>query len=283
MARKPVLQATRRLFAATVESLDSLAPPDWHVEIARRSDDGGTIRVVSPDDVTGELVVLVRRDLTPRDVVALPEPEATTIIAGEWLSPRSRELLAKIGYDYVDQTGNVSVVVNRPGIVFRTEGAQRDPSPPSVTRLNIRGPRAWALLRTLAEVQPPYGVSALANAIDADAGYVSRLLSALADELLISRVPRGPVEQVEWEPLLRQLTTSYSLLDSNQTTSWVASARPEQFLEDLAASNTKRWAITGSFAASPLVSVAAPEIAVVYRSEERRVGKECRSRWSPYH
>ena len=22
---------------------------------------------------------------------------------------------------------------------------------------------------------------------------------------------------------------------------------------------------------------------VVYRSEERRVGKECRSRWSPYH
>ena len=28
-----------------------------------------------------------------------------------------------------------------------------------------------------------------------------------------------------------------------------------------------------------------PEIAKVYvlRSEERRVGKECRSRWSPYH
>ena len=25
------------------------------------------------------------------------------------------------------------------------------------------------------------------------------------------------------------------------------------------------------------------EIAGVYRSEERRVGKECRSRWSPYH
>ena len=24
-------------------------------------------------------------------------------------------------------------------------------------------------------------------------------------------------------------------------------------------------------------------LGVVYRSEERRVGKECRSRWSPYH
>ena len=26
-----------------------------------------------------------------------------------------------------------------------------------------------------------------------------------------------------------------------------------------------------------------PEIKKGYRSEERRVGKECRSRWSPYH
>ena len=29
--------------------------------------------------------------------------------------------------------------------------------------------------------------------------------------------------------------------------------------------------------------VAFPGGAVVERSEERRVGKECRSRWSPYH
>ena len=27
----------------------------------------------------------------------------------------------------------------------------------------------------------------------------------------------------------------------------------------------------------------AAEVGVLYRSEERRVGKECRSRWSPYH
>ena len=26
-----------------------------------------------------------------------------------------------------------------------------------------------------------------------------------------------------------------------------------------------------------------PIIPKVYRSEERRIGKECRSRWSPYH
>jgi Asp-tRNAAsn/Glu-tRNAGln amidotransferase A subunit and related amidases len=35
--------------------------------------------------------------------------------------------------------------------------------------------------------------------------------------------------------------------------------------------------------ARPPVPIAAPLIADLERSEERRVGKECRSRWSPYH
>ena len=30
-------------------------------------------------------------------------------------------------------------------------------------------------------------------------------------------------------------------------------------------------------------SISAVSLAANYRSEERRVGKECRSRWSPYH
>src|SRR3712207_7261324 len=32
-----------------------------------------------------------------------------------------------------------------------------------------------------------------------------------------------------------------------------------------------------------LASTAAQALQIVMRSEERRVGKECRSRWSPYH
>ena len=33
----------------------------------------------------------------------------------------------------------------------------------------------------------------------------------------------------------------------------------------------------------PSLSKQEKQSALVYRSEERRVGKECRSRWSPYH
>ena len=32
-----------------------------------------------------------------------------------------------------------------------------------------------------------------------------------------------------------------------------------------------------------LIDTKGPEIRTTTRSEERRVGKECRSRWSPYH
>ena len=38
------------------------------------------------------------------------------------------------------------------------------------------------------------------------------------------------------------------------------------------------WAIL-----NPLLVSVVIVIAVLKRSEERRVGKECRSRWSPYH
>src|SRR5256885_4036337 len=43
-------------------------------------------------------------------------------------------------------------------------------------------------------------------------------------------------------------------------------------------------AITGLLAGfTTMVANAAGPVMVLYRSEERREGKECRSRWSPYH
>ena len=46
--------------------------------------------------------------------------------------------------------------------------------------------------------------------------------------------------------------------------------------------------LTGELASvlSPLIGAIAPLVGdgdLIDRSEERRVGKECRSRWSPYH
>ena len=43
------------------------------------------------------------------------------------------------------------------------------------------------------------------------------------------------------------------------------------------------FALMASAKALSAAAFLAAYIIVGYRSEERRVGKECRSRWSPYH
>src|SRR5260221_12276065 len=46
---------------------------------------------------------------------------------------------------------------------------------------------------------------------------------------------------------------------------------------------TQRWSALKSWGVRLMKRVGAKKAKVAVRSEERRVGKECRSRWSPYH
>src|SRR2546425_7179895 len=46
---------------------------------------------------------------------------------------------------------------------------------------------------------------------------------------------------------------------------------------------TATWLVWRLALPRPLVPLTAAGVLAVVRSEERRVGKECRSRWSPYH
>ena len=278
MGRTPIPQRIRRRFDAAVDTLTAIMPPEWNIEVVGRSDTGGTIRATNTSRVTGELDVLVRDEIDPRSAVALDDPERPTFVFARWLSKRTRTVLTDSGFGYGDDTGNISLYLPTPEIYIRLDGATQDPSPKPTKGPNLRGPKAWALLRTLIEVRPTYTVSELAAAVDTDPGYVSRVLTALSEELLVTRPPRGKVQHVEWEALLRQLTTSYSLLNANETTNWIASAGPEQFLDDLGASTLEQWAVTGSFAATRVVSVTAPEIAVVFADDPELVADTLRLR-----
>lgn len=276
MPRKPSPGTTRRIFKAASSEISSLLPDTWNLEVVDRNDAGGMVRVVAPDGLAGRLSIRVFERLNPRDISVLPTTDGPTVVAAPWLSSRTRELLQEGGLNYIDQTGNIFLKVSMPGLVVCTQGALRDPSPPPRTRPNLRGPRSWALMRTLVEVEPPYGVTDLSRMLGMDPGYVSRLLTTLSEELLITRKPRGPVESVAWESLLRQIAVDYSLYRSNETTSWIAGAGPEQFLRDLAAGDETGWAITGSFAVERIVSVAPAAVAVVYTEDPERLAEVAR-------
>jgi hypothetical protein len=241
-----------------------------------RSPAGGVVRVRAVSGGAGEFAILARDDLAPRDVPGLAASDQPTVVSARWLSPRTRELLRSRGFGFVDSTGNVEIALDEPGLYIRTDGAARDSRRKPSARPGLRGPRVWALLRTLIEVPPPYGVTDLSAGLGLDSGYVSRVLGVLSDELIIERASRGPVTDVDWEAVLRQLVSTYSVFDANTTSSWVAPSGPDAFLGDLAERRVGRWAITGSFASARLAPVAAPELAVVYTEDPERVAKATR-------
>ena len=269
--------ARRRRIDATIEQLRALLPSGWSVVVAGQEGDVTRLGIADAGGAKGTLSLLTTDRLEPRDVRGMwLTVDESTLVSVDWLSERSRDLLRERGAGYIDRTGNVEIRLGRPGLYIRTEGASRDPDPRPSKAPSLRGPRAWALLRTLAEVRPPYTAGDLATELDADDGYVSRMLQVLADELVIERAPRGPVASVQWEPLLRKITGTYSLLDANTTSTWIAAAGPERLVEDLTRLRVGRWAITGSLVASAVSPVAAPETAVIYTDDAERVAKAAR-------
>lgn len=276
MARPAIPEASRRRLDDTVEHLRALLPDDWNVTVAHRQPDRGIISIADDDGAEATVSVLTRHRLEPRDIERLPQPEGPVIVAASWLSPRSRELLRESQIGFLDQTGNVELRLRKPALYIRAEGSPNDPDPKPSSGPTLRGPRVWALMRTLIEVTPPYTAGDLSSALGIDDGYVSRVLQTLADERLISRRPRGAVTTVEWEPLLRKLAETYSFVAANETTTWVASAGPEQLLDDIATAKAGRWAVTGSFVASSIAPVAAPEVAVVFTDDPERFARTVR-------
>ncbi|MGH9001036.1 MAG: hypothetical protein ACRDY7_16780 [Acidimicrobiia bacterium] len=192
------------------------------------------------------------------------------------MSPRARDLLDGRGIGYLDATGNSKIVMAEPGLYICTQGSSRDPHPRPGRQPSLRGPRAWALLRTLAEVTPPYGIRELASALRVDAGYVSRVVGVLEEELLVERAGRGRITAVDWEGMLRQLAATYSLSTSNETRTWIAPGGPAELFSRLSGAKAGRWAATGSFPSSKIAPVAGPEIAVIYTDDVDQVARVAR-------
>mgnify|MGYP000928923608 FL=1 len=94
-------------------------------------------------------------------------------------------------------------------------------------------------------------------------------------EKSVSKLPG--IKEVSVNLLKNSMVASYdeSILDTSGIIQAVEKAGYGAIPKTLAQSGSK-----------PAVAAGKPEISTAqkdYRSEERRVGKECRSRWSPYH
>lgn len=249
-------------------------PPGWSVESRGpevRGKAGDTeLRLVDPDRRTARLRVGVKTALTPRTAVALAAQRGAAadhdVLFAPYLSAPVRERLRAAGMSYLDLTGNVYLVLSRPGLFVETRGANANPERSPEADRTLRGAMAGRIVRALVDAREPPGVRELAARTGANPGYVSRLLAWMDREALVERRGRGQLVSVDWQRLLRRWAEEAPLQLRGRRTSCLA----PRGLADLTRRLGRvrgRYALTGSLAAATWAPVAPAKLAVVYLDE----------------
>lgn len=234
------------------------------------------ISLQGPNGTFSAIVAEVKQSLSPRDVLAQIAPRVQSaramgahlplLVIAPWISKRTQALLAEAEINYLDMTGNALLRIDNPPIFLQTTGAPRNPSPPERAGAKLQGAKASRVIRLLADVRPPYGVAAIAEATGLNRGYVSRLLDALYEEGLIERKARGPVRDVDVAALVRRWAAGYDTFRANRAEGFIAPTGLEPVLERLAANPVlgSGAVITGSVAATRLAPIASPALLLLY-------------------
>ncbi len=256
-----------------VDALRRRLPPDWAVELRAGSDGDGLLTLRSPDGRRAKLAVVSRMRVLPRDVahlVGLPGRAAERLLVAPFLSPRARELLAEANASYLDDTGNLRVVVNDPAVFLEGRGADRDPQRQPRPLRSLKGAAAARVVRALCDFLPPYGVRTLAERSSTPLGTVSRVVTFLEEEAVITRDEKKVITAVDWPALIKRWVADYSVTGSNVMRPYLE----PRGLTALAPKIGKlgRYAITGSLAAAG--GVAPARLAMIYVDDADRAAQE---------
>jgi hypothetical protein len=245
-----------------------VADPDTDMDIIwtiRNSTGGGSYGQVLVEATSELTPAVAERVLTPQvNLMRRLHGQVAVLVIAPWLSPRTRTILERRGFGYLDLTGNVSLRLNQPAVMIKTEGAQRNPNPAKPGRRGLSGPQAGRLVRVLVDFKPPYFAKDLAVAAGISEGYVSRLLDTMADEALITREGRVIVE-ADWVGLLRARAQVYKVLRANHVVPMVARQGRSGVLEGLAHPSMRgQAAVTGPVAAHAVAPTAVGGQLMIY-------------------
>ena len=268
-----------RMVSEALGELVLRLPESWDKEVElepagtdQRSE--ALLRLCAPDGVCGDFVLETRNRVEPRDVPQIADRlsaygrpdyrrEALPLLVAPFLSSRVRQRLEERGISYVDLTGNVRVIADRPALFVQTTGASRDPRREERPARTLKGAKAGRVVRALCDFPTPIGVRELAERAEIDPGYASRVLTLLERDDPIRREIRGPVIEVDRRALIRRWTEDYSLLGSNRTETYLEPRGLGSLLRKLPDSDL-RYAVTGSLGSTTVAPVASPRLAVIF-------------------
>lgn len=179
--------------------------------------------------------------------------------------------------NWLDATGNMRLVLERPGVYLEAPGANTDPSPAGAPGRSLRGPKAGRIVRALCDFPAPLSISDLAAKARVDVSYASRLVDWLAREAVLTRAPRGPVQTVRQAQMIRRWAEDYAVLKSNDARSFLDLRGLDNFVQRLGESRF-RYAITGSLAAARIAPIAPSRLAMVYVDDPERAAASLKLR-----
>lgn len=275
----------RELVSVLDELLSERLPSQWRVDVAREpllpsgARPDAVVRVVGPDGSEAHLVVEAKRRLDGSQVAEAANQialylrtlrdegrQACGVVMAPWMSEVTRRRLQELGLGYLDATGNVRIVCDRPALFIEGEGARRSPWPDSKRKQSLKGPAAGRAVRALVDFVPPYGIRELATAADVSPSTLSRVVSLLEREGLLERSPRGPVETVDWEGTLRRWAEDYEVADPRRTATFLDPRGGDTTVNTLRATPS-RYAVTGTLAVPEEAVVSPPRLAMVYTDD----------------
>ncbi len=267
--------ADNKLVDAALEALRRRLPGGWKaLSVRGRSARPDVlVEVRAADGSTGRLVMEAKARLEPRgvdDVAALARKaraESPVVVVSPYLSPSTTERLRSLDIAYLDLTGNVRVVLAKPGLFIESAGATIAPDRKARPSRSLKGPMAGRIVRALVDLKRPLGVRELAARVGVDAGYVSRVLAFLDSEALVTRAGRGRTESVDWAGLLRRWAREAPLDSRGVVRSYLEPRGIKAFLAGLGRLRA-RYALTGGIAAARFAPIAPPRLAIVWMRPE---------------
>jgi hypothetical protein len=273
----PPPETVAELLRAVIDVVQQRLPTSWALRTEGSKDSIDTVlRLTAPGGVAIVLLVQAKRLLNTRDVSpalesmqrAAPkwgtDAEVLPVLAARYLAPTTRERIAESGAGYVDATGNLRLIAERPALFLADRGTDRDPwRGPGRPRGTLQGPPAARVVRALADFAPPYTVPDLAQRAGASTGATYRVIEFLEEEDLLTRNRYGPITDVRWRAMLERWSNDYGFARSNTVQTFLEPRGLGTLTERMAASDLE-YAVTGSLAAERAAPYAPPRLATVY-------------------
>lgn len=271
------------LLRGAVKLLRDRLPGHWGVASASlqpSADGDALITLTSPQNERLGLVASVKRTLAPRDLDRVVERlrraaqavDATTevalLVVARYLTPQTRAWLEERGVGYVDATSNMRIVARQPALFLRDTGENRDPwRPRGRPRGNLKGESAARVIRALVDCAPPYSLPTLVGLSGASTGVTYRVVEFLAEQALVERAPRGPIERVLWREILKRWSEDFGFMKTRPVRRLLQPRGLPALMASLADLPDVRYAVTGSLAAEKWAPYAPPRVAMIYAED----------------